>query len=221
MQKAYADITERAIVSSEIVDTLLDKTTVVPAPPADNWLASQLQMVARLIEYGESDLQHNRQIYFVAMGGFDNHDGLVGNGTDPGPHAVNLTEVNDALKYFWDTLGVLNMRDAGTTFTASDFGRTYVSNGNGSDHGWGADHFVMGGSQVTGGNMYGTFPDLSIDGADDTGHGRYIPTTSVDEYSFELARWLGVPLSEMHMIFPNLSRFLDISDPATHLGILT
>jgi uncharacterized protein (DUF1501 family) len=120
MQKAYADITQRAVTNSEIVDALLDKPSGVQTPiPENNWLASQLHMVARLIEYAQSDLLHNRQIFFVAIGGFDNHDGLVGNGTDPGPHDTRLAEVNGGLKFFWDALGDLGMRDQVTTFTAS------------------------------------------------------------------------------------------------------
>jgi uncharacterized protein (DUF1501 family) len=222
MQKAYADITQRAVTNSEIVDALLDKPSGVQTPiPENNWLASQLHMVARLIEYAQSDLLHNRQIFFVAIGGFDNHDGLVGNGTDPGPHDTRLAEVNGGLKFFWDALGDLGMRDQVTTFTASDFGRTYVSNGNGSDHGWGSDQFVLGGAQVNGGQLYGTYPNLTVDGPEDTGSGRYIPTTSVDAYSFEMARWMGVPVSEMPTVLPNLTRFLDPTDAATHLGILS
>lgn len=222
MQTAIADITQRAITSSETVEALLAKPTAIQTPlPADNWLAAQLEMVARLIEYGQSDLQHERQIFFVAVGGYDNHDGLVGDVNDPGPHAGLLTELNNGLKYFWDALGDINMRQKVTTFTASDFGRTYVSNGNGSDHGWGGHHFVMSGSLAQGQTMFGQFPDLTIDGPEDTGQGRYIPTTSVDAYSFEMARWLGVPLSEMTTVFPNLSHFLDVNNPSTHLGILT
>lgn len=216
MQKAYADITDRAIVTSEIVKALLARPTAITTPvPSGNSLASQLNMVARLIEYAQSDLKHHRQVFFVAMGGFDNHDGLL-----DGTHAGLLTNVNGALKFFWDALGEINMRDRVTTHTASDFGRTYVSNGNGSDHGWGGDHMIMGGAQVAGGNLYGAYPDLTIEGPQDTGHGRYIPTTSVDQYAFELAKWMGVPLSEIPTIFPNVTRFLDPYSPATHLGFM-
>ncbi len=216
LQKTFADITQRAIVSSQVVQTLLAHSTAITTPvPANNSLASQLHMVARLIEYAQSDLQHQRQVFFVATGGFDTHDGLL-----EGQHEALLTGVNDALKFFWDALGDLNMRDQVTTHTASDFGRTYVSNGNGSDHGWGSDHFVMGGSQVAGGNLYGTYPDLTVDGNQDTGSGRYIPSHSVDEYAFELAKWMGVPISEMPMVFPNLTRFLDPLNPTTHMGFM-
>lgn len=216
MQRAYADITQRAIVSSDTIQALLLQPTAITTPlPANNPLASQLRMVARLIEYGNTTLQHQRQVFFVAMGGFDTHDGLL-----EGQHQGLLGNLNGALKYFWDALGEINMRDRVTTHTASDFGRTYVSNGNGSDHGWGADHFVMGGSQVAGGKLCGAFPDITVGGPNDTGSGRYIPSHSVDEYAFEMARWMGVPAAELPLIFPNLSRFLDPLNPATHLGFM-
>ena len=221
LRKAYSDITRRAYVNSEIITALLDRPSQIQAqPPANNWLASQLQMVARLIEYAQTDLHHDRQIYFVGVGGYDNHDGLVGAGGGLGPHGELLTELDAALMYFWNALGNINMRDKVTTVTASDFGRTYVSNGNGSDHGWGGHHIVMGGSQVHGRKIYGQFPNLTIDGPQDTGSGRYIPTTAVDAYTFELARWMGVPPSEMGFVFPNISRFLDVNNASTHLGFL-
>jgi uncharacterized protein (DUF1501 family) len=223
MQKAYADIADRAVVNSEVIEALLDKPSAISTQiPPDNNLANQLAMVARLIEYAQTDLQHQRQIFLVAIGGFDNHDGLLGGGgTDLGPHGNNLRAVNDGVMYFWNALGDLNMRDKVTLFTASDFGRTYLSNGNGSDHGWASEQFVLGGPQVNGGQMFGTFPDLTPEGPDDTDRGRYIPQTSVDAYSFELARWLGVPTSEMSTVFPNLSRFLDVNNPSTHLGFMS
>lgn len=221
MQKAYADISQRALVNSDLVDTLLDRPTAIQTTvPDNNRLADQLNMAARLIEHGQQDLNHRRQIFFCSLGGFDNHDGLIGEGEDPGPHANNLAKVNDALKFFWDALGDISMRDRVTTCTSSDFGRTFVSNGNGSDHGWAGHHFVMGGSQVNGGKLYGRFPDLTVGGDDDTGNGRFIPSTSVDEYSFEMARWMGVPLSDMSTVFPNVGRFLDIHDSGTHLGVM-
>jgi uncharacterized protein (DUF1501 family) len=221
MQKAYADITQRAIVNSEIIQTLLDQPTSIPDAPEENRLARELNMTARLIEYAQSTLNHQRQVFLVAAGGYDNHDGLVDEGGELGPHTIRMAELNEAIMYFWNALDIINMRDQVTAFTASDFGRTYVSNGDGSDHGWSAPHFVIGGSQVNGGNLYGGFPDLTIDGPHDTGHGRYIPAHSVDEYAFEMAKWIGVPLSEMATVFPNLDRFVDIQNPSTHLGILT
>ncbi|MEL7473533.1 MAG: DUF1501 domain-containing protein [Planctomycetota bacterium] len=218
VRKAYAEISSKAQANAALVGDVLDAAEVVPPAPPFN-LARQLEGIAKMIE-GAQTLGHSRQIFFCAIGGFDNHDGLIGTNALDGAHAARLQEVNESLAYFWNALGALGMRDAVTTFTASDFGRTYVSNGDGSDHGWGADHIIMGGNQLNGGQLFGTYPDITINGPDDTGQGRYIPTTSVDAYSFEIARWLDVPISEMQLIFPNLFRFLDVNNPATHLGIL-
>ena len=101
------------------------------------------------------------------------------------------------------TLGVDNQV---TAFTASDFSRTFPSNGIGSDHGWGSHHCIVGGA-VQGKRMFGNYPALAVNGPDDTGQGRWIPTTSVDEYSATLAKWLGVTDSNLDAVFPNLSRF--------------
>lgn len=212
--KAYADIVDRSLTSGEIVSNLLGQSTALTNPVPSGSLSQQLATVARLIERGESDLQQTRQVFFVSIGGFDTHNGLLG------PHANQLAQVDEALVYFWDALGQINMRNRVTTFTASDFGRTQVSNGDGSDHGWGGHHFVMGGDHVDGGKLFGNFNNITVGGPDDTGNGRFIPSTSVDAYSFELARWMGVPDSEMSTIFPNLSRFLDINNPSSQLGFI-
>jgi uncharacterized protein (DUF1501 family) len=93
-----------------------------------------------------------------------------------------------------------------TTFTASDFGRTFPSNGSGSDHGWGSHHLILGGA-VKGRNTYGTFPTLAVNGPDDTGVGRWIPTTATDQYFATLATWFGIDADNLATVFPNLSRF--------------
>ncbi|MEM1108476.1 MAG: DUF1501 domain-containing protein [Planctomycetota bacterium] len=222
LSKAYADVASRALRNEEIISTIDarqdpntgDSVLRNLAIPGNNSLAAQLGAVARLIESGPTILGQNRQIFFVSLGGFDNHNGLIG------PHDDNLTRVNDAFRYFWDALGLLNRRNDVTTFSASDFSRTYRSNGNGSDHGWGGHHFVMGGNQVNGGQLYGDYGNILIGGPEDTGNGRFIPSTSVDEYAFEFANWMGVPMSEMSSLLPNLSRFLDINNSSTHLGFM-
>jgi uncharacterized protein (DUF1501 family) len=101
-----------------------------------------------------------------------------------------------------------------TGFTASDFGRTFVSNGKGSDHGWGGHQMVFGGA-VNGGDIYGSMPQLVVNGPDDTGRGRWIPTLAVDEFAATLAKWFGVPASEMAHVLPNLGRF-----PSSDLGFM-
>ncbi|MEM1184448.1 MAG: DUF1501 domain-containing protein [Planctomycetota bacterium] len=221
MAKAYSDISSRALDGADAVNAALAATSSIQTPRPNNGLSAQLETVARLIEQGPSVLGHQRQIFFVATGGFDNHDRLIGTDATDGDHANRLSEINSALSYFWSVLGDIGMRDSVTTFTASDFGRTYVSNGDGSDHAWGAEHLIMGGSQLNGGRLFGTYPTILPNGPDDAGsNGRFIPTTAVDQYAFEIARWLGVPISEMTTIFPNLTRFLEPTDPSTHLGIL-
>jgi uncharacterized protein (DUF1501 family) len=110
------------------------------------------------------------------------------------------------MKAFYDSTVEMGVANNVTTFTASDFGRTLTSNGTGSDHGWGNHQLIMGGA-VQGQRTYGSFPTLSVDGPDDTGLGRWIPSTSVDEYSATLAKWFGVSATNLPTVFPNLSRF--------------
>jgi uncharacterized protein (DUF1501 family) len=104
------------------------------------------------------------------------------------------------------SVGSLGVANQVTTFTASDFGRTYVPNGSGTDHGWGNHQFIMGGA-VQGGDIYGQMPSLVVNGPDDTGRGRWIPSTSVDEYNATLATWFGVSASNLPIVLPNIGRF--------------
>lgn len=193
-------------------------------------LSAQLDTVARAIEQAPAMPGPTRQVFTVTLDGFDHHQGLTadaqGDPHAPSTHGQRLAELDDGLTRFWDRLGVLGMRDQVTTFTASDFGRTFKSNGSGSDHGWGGHHFVMGGRQLARGTasrshdrgmMFGAFNDLTLDGPQDTGNGRYIPTTSVDEYAFEFARWMGVPASAMPAVLPNLNRFQSERPPLNML----
>lgn len=208
-----------------------------PAPGALD-LTAQLDTVARAIEQDRSAPHPTRQVFTVTLDGFDHHQGLIadaqGNPHAPTTHAQRLAELNHGLTHFWAQLGALGMRDQVTTFTASDFGRSFKSNGSGSDHGWGGHHFVMGGRQLARGPagtagtvgtpaqdrgmMFGAFNDLEIDGPDDTGRGRYIPTTSVDEYVHDFARWMGVPAGAMSAVLPHLHRFQNERAPLGMLG---
>lgn len=195
----FADISERGVENDRIIQQALQDlspfTTVFP----ESGLGRQLAMVARLIAIRES-LGLTRQIYFCATGGFDTHGeqvnaqfGLLGNVSDCMAAFVQAT----------DELGVANNV---TTFTASDFGRTYPSNGRGTDHGWGSHHLVAGGA-VRGGQVYGTMPVLEVDGPDDTGTGRWIPTMATDEYFATMARWFGLADNDLTLALPNIGRF--------------
>jgi uncharacterized protein (DUF1501 family) len=195
LEKAYADTVTRSIADNDILLAVPSVQTTFPGTD----LGRQLKMVARFIG-GRANLGMQRQIFFCAVSGYDTHAGqLTG-------QASLLTELSQALSAFYSATVELGVEQQVTTFTASDFGRTFSSNGVGSDHGWGNHQFVLGGA-VQGGRLYGTFPTLAIDGPDDTGQGRWIPTTSVEEFSATMASWFGVAASDLPTVFPNIGRF--------------
>jgi uncharacterized protein (DUF1501 family) len=150
-----------------------------------------------------------RQVFFVSLGGFDSHD--LQNRT----HADLFARIAHALRYFDTALGALNARSNVTTFTASDFGRTFTSNGDGTDHGWGSHHFVMGGA-VKGGDLYGNFPTLGVKNANNNnfdssphqlGNGALLPEVAVDQLGATLGKWLGLSDTQLLDVFPNLKNF--------------
>jgi len=223
----HAAVVQRAIAAQADLSTVMTATAapVVPAPTqytnpntgtlATNSLATQLQSVARIIA-GRNTLGAHRQLFFVNMSGFDTHDGQA-------PNQANLlARIAHAVKYFDDTLKTLVDTDGGPTadisgnvtlFTASDFGRTFTSNGDGTDHGWGAHHFVVGGA-VKGQEIYGAFPmtavtntSTGIDNPLDVGSGNLIPQISIDQYAGTLAKWFGLSPAEITSVFPNLANF--------------
>jgi uncharacterized protein (DUF1501 family) len=170
--------------------------TVFPA----SGLADQLKLVARCLSVREA-LGVQRQIFFVSLGGFDTHANQLAT------QAALLTQLSQALGAFQAATEELGLGAQVTTFTHSDFSRTYRSNGSGSDHAWGGCHFILGGS-VRGGALYGQWPTLALAGPDDSGSsGRFIPTTAVDQYTATLARWYGLAPSDLPVVFPNLGRF--------------
>jgi uncharacterized protein (DUF1501 family) len=209
LENEYNAITRRAIASEGQMTAALNASPAGSAPFSsfanDNPLSAQLRMVARIIA-SRSTLGSKRQVFFVSMGGFDLHDNLIQN------HPGLLGRVSGALTEFYNATVALGIDRNVTAFTASDFGRTLSSNGDGSDHGWGNHHFVVGGA-VRGQNFYGTPPPVSVGNTaapEDqwhVGQGRLIPSTSVDQYASTLARWFGVADSEMGGVLPNLSRF--------------
>lgn len=195
----HATINDRSIKFGAFVNDALANAAIATDFGTGNGLAAQLRTVAGMIAARRS-LGVTRQVFMVSMGGYDNHDGLIGR------HDGLLAQLDFALDAFYRATVELGVADRVTTFTASDFGRTLSSNGDGSDHGWGGHHFVLGAS-VAGGRFYGRAPHVSVDTPDQVGRGRLLPTTSVDEYSATLAKWLGVSPSELPSIAPNIGRF--------------
>ncbi len=173
-------------------------------------LGKQLKMIARLIA-ARSTLGMQRQIFFCSVGGYDTHTNQtkVTAGvpdTTQGPHANLLAEVSQCMYAFQRAMEQLGIGPSVTQFTCSDFGRTFPANGQGSDHGWGSHHMVLGGA-VNGQRTYGKFPALTVNGPDDTNTGRWVPSTAVDQYFATLASWFGVDNSMINGVFPNLNRF--------------
>ncbi len=199
-ERAYADVQKRALKYADLVNgALAAAPPLATAFPTGSTLATQLQTVAKMIAVRDR-LGMSRQVFFVATGGFDTHDdqlqdqpGLLGN-------------VSASLAAFHAATVELGVAEKVTTFTQSDFGRTLTSNGDGSDHAWGGVQLVVGGA-VKGRTIYGRYPVLAINGADDVGGGRMIPAISSDQYAATLARWFGVADADLPKIAPSIGNF--------------
>jgi uncharacterized protein (DUF1501 family) len=203
-ERAFAQTQRRSLDNYQFVATALagsaPLTTVFPTGTEnDVRLSRQLKMVARMIR-ARTALDQRKQIYFVQVGGYDLHDRLLVE------HADLLGSLSRCLKAFYDATVEMGIANQVTTFTASDFGRTLSSNGDGTDHGWGAEHFVIGGA-VNGGSIYGAMPTPVLGGADDAGWGQVIPKIATDQYAATLARWLGASESQIDLILPRLGMF--------------
>lgn len=222
LEKEYNLVTARAFSTEGAVTNALSRFPATDAPfrdfPAQNGLADQLKLVARLIAARDT-LGTKRQVFFVSMGGFDLHDVLINN------QATLMGRLSSAMTAFYQATVSLGVSDKVTAFTASDFGRTLTSNGDGSDHGWGSHHLVVG-DAVRGAAFYGKAPPVSvtnssIDAFDQwhVGQGRLLPSTSVDQYAGTLATWFGVQGTEMNSILPNLGNF-NSSDYPRDMGFM-
>lgn len=199
-ESEYTRVTKRSLDTySQVTAALSGAKALTTAFPAQNSLADQLKVVARLISVSQ-ELGARRQVFFVSMGGFDNHDSLTTT------HPVLMGKLAAAMKAFYDATVELGVANQVTSFTGSDFGRTLVSNNGGSDHGWGSHHFVMGGA-VKGKQIYGSSPVYANNGPDDVGEGRLLPTTSVDQYAATLAKWFGIADSQMSTVLPNIGNY--------------
>lgn len=225
--RAYAGVAEHTINTTALLNNAISNTasasywnpqfpgTITPpagGAPFGSSLGPQLRMIARMISAGNSaqpgGFGMKRQIFFCQVGGYDLHANQTpGPGqTTVGSHANLLAEIDQCFNAFYQAMVLLGVQDKVTLFTSSDFGRTFPSNGVGSDHGWGSHHLILGGA-VKGQQTYGAFPTLVVNGPDDTGTGRWIPTTACDQYFATLATWFGVDSGNLATVFPNLSRF--------------
>jgi uncharacterized protein (DUF1501 family) len=209
---AAQDIVTNALNYSEILgDLLASNTTPAAAPfaPLTSGIAKQLLSIAKIIE-ARTTLNATRQIFLASLGGFDTHTNQLNT------QANHFGQLGPAVKAFYDAMVAIGANANVTTFTLSDFSRTFKPNtGGGSDHAWGNNHFIIGGA-VQGQRIYGTPPTLALGGPDDTSkQGRWIPTTAVDQYAATLATWFGVSPAGLASVLPNLSRF-----PVANLGFV-
>jgi len=201
---------QTALGQIKAVQTVLSGLATLATPFPDTDLGNQLKVVAQLMQ-GRATLGLSRQIFFASTGGFDTHSNQLSDQGDL------LTQVSQALSAFYQATTELGIAAQVTTFTMSDFARTLKpASGGGSDHGWGNHHMILGGA-VRGRDVYGTFPSLILDGPDDEGdEGRWVPTTSMDQYAATLLNWFGVPSASMASVLPNLAHFP--AGPLTFLG---
>ena len=200
LENEYNRVSTRSIGANDILTSALAAATPLATVfPAGNSLADQLKMVARMIS-AASTLGTKRQVFFVSLGGFDNHNAMA---TD---HPPLLAKLAAAMSSFYAATVELGVADKVTSFTASDFGRTLNGNNNGSDHGWGSMHFVMGGA-VKGQRYYGTAPVVANNGPDDVGQGRLLPTTSVEQFAATMGAWMGVSNTDLLTILPTLTNY--------------
>jgi uncharacterized protein (DUF1501 family) len=205
----YNRVTKRSVDSEGVYSAGINAATLNTNFAQNNTtsgIATQLRIVARTIAARQA-LGVNRQVFFVTMGGYDHHDNLITG------HNTLLGQLDFAMDAFHQATIEMGIADKVALFTASDFGRTLSSNGDGSDHGWGGHHFVLGGG-VKGGRHYGIAPEISTTGNSQVGQGRLLPTTSVDQYGATLSNWLGASSGEMSTLFPNIGNF-----SGTNLGL--
>jgi len=227
VDQTYSDLLDKTFSQSVrgSVDAAIEfngatDSVALTTPFADEDPSTKLAMVARCIG-ARTELKQNRQVFFVSFGGFDNHNNLIDS------HELRMPRISRALKSFSDAMVELGVENDVTLFTASDFARTLTTNGQGSDHGWGGNHLVMGGG-VSGGQMFGDYPmDLVTPthpefGELNLGRGRLLPTTSVDVFAADLAMWFGVGNNQdLETIIPNIRSFYGSGATTPPMGLFS
>jgi uncharacterized protein (DUF1501 family) len=219
-QSEYSRVMQRSLDTSALLQSALASTSVAPLPSLpirlpsgamlalqQDHLAQQLRVVAQMVAAAPR-LGMRRQVFMVNIGGFDSHVNQMRD------QPWLMASVAHAVGWFFGALDAQGLGSNVTLFTASDFGRTLNSNGQGSDHGWGAHHFVVGGA-VRGRKIYGSFPSTALGSADDVGSGRLLPSTSVTQYAATLGRWMGLSSTELSTVLPTLGNF-----SSTNLGFV-
>ncbi|HTB10696.1 MAG TPA: DUF1501 domain-containing protein [Bryobacteraceae bacterium] len=203
------DTLNHSISDAAALASALGKSTKLNTVFPTTSIGQQLQQVAQIIQVS-SYLGMRRQIFFCSLGGFDTHAGELE------AHNTLYPQLSPALLAFYNATQELGMAQNVTTFTESDFSRTFQpTTTDGSDHAWGSHHLVLGGA-VQGGQIFGQFPTFELAGPNDTDtRGRWIPTTSIDQYGATLCSWFGIPSSALPSVFPNLANF-----PTTNIGFL-
>ncbi len=201
LAQAASNIMANSVADAAELEAALTKSPAFKTQFPSTSLGSQLQQVAEIIR-AQSKLGMSRQIFFCSLGGFDTH------ATELETHNGVYPQLSQALAAFYSATEELGMADSVTTFTESDFSRTFQpTTSDGSDHAWGSHHLVLGGA-VKGGQIYGQFPQFELGGPNDADtRGRWIPTTSIDQYGATLCSWFGIPDSALATVFPNLVNF--------------
>jgi uncharacterized protein (DUF1501 family) len=211
-KQSYSTVVKNSIESNELFNSAITQVAPFNTTFSDNYVSQSLQMIARSIA-AQDDLGMQRQTFFLSIGGWDNHDELINN------QSALLTQLSTALNEFYSALDEISMNDSVTTFSISDFARTLTSNGNGTDHGWGGNAMIMGGS-VKGQEIYGNYPSLALGNDLEIGGGIILPTTSADEYFAELALWFGVSQFDLPVILPNIGNFYDVGSGNNPIGFM-
>ena len=201
LAQAGNNVLSDSISDAQALDAALSKAPTLKTVFPKTALGAQMQQIANIVAVRDG-LGMRRQIFFASLGGFDTHTDELAT------HKLLYPQLSQALAAFNSAVDELGVQNEVTTFTESDFSRTFQpTSGNGSDHAWGSHHLVMGGA-VQGGDIYGSFPQFVLGGPNDTDtRGRWIPTTSVDQYGASLCSWFGIGDSALPQVFPNFANF--------------